>query len=169
MSKEVIENSKTVENITKTQAIDAIKASKKEHDSSNHQPVMSIQNIVKDNTSEIIEKIDSKIPSYVQLYSELYKKYLHIANNFWSTSYLTQKQFLNRIGMDDSKFSLFETFSQAVKKMALFQIDMTENMFKTYISRRLSVLDYYEQMMNWNTSNFYNMFSQSNANKKSQS
>jgi hypothetical protein len=166
MSKETIEKMATIENATKKQLIEAIKTSKKELDSSKQKATVSMQNIVKDNTLEIIEKIDSKIPTYVKLYSDLYKKYLHIASNFCNTSYLTQKEFFDKIGIDDTRLAMFDAYLESVKKMVLLQIDMNENMIQSYVGHRLTVLDFYDQVVNGSIANFAKMFSMFNEYKK---
>lgn len=159
MSKETVEKIATIENATKKQVIEAIKASKKEHDSLEQKTTVSIQNVVKDSTSEIIEKIDSKIPIYVQLYSDLYKKYLHIASNFCTTSYLTQKEICDKMGVNDVRFAMFDAYLESIKKMVLLQIDMNENMIQAYVGHRLTVLDWYDQMINGGIVNFAKMLS----------
>ena len=166
MSKETVEKMATIENITKKQVMEAIKASKKELDSSEQKETDSIQNIVKDNTTEIIEKIDSKIPTYVKLYSDLYKKYLHIASNFCNTSYLTQKKFCDKMGIDETRLAMFDAYLESVKKMVLIQIDMNESMIQAYVGHRLTVLEFYDQMMNGSIANFAKMFSMFNEYKK---
>ncbi|MDE1832367.1 MAG: hypothetical protein KGI02_08375 [Thaumarchaeota archaeon] len=159
MSEKTVETIATIENVTKKQLIDAIKTSKNEHDLSGQKTVVSMPNVIQDNASEIVEKIDSKIPTYVQLYSDLYKKYLHIANNFYTTSCLTQKEFFGKMGVNDAILAMFNAYLGSVKQMVLFQMDMNENMVKSYVSNRLTLLDFYDQMMNRNITNFAKMFS----------
>lgn len=166
MSKETIEKMTTIENVTKKQLIEAIKTSKKELDSSKQKATVFMQNIVKDNTLEIIEKIDSKIPTYVKLYSDLYKKYLHIASNFCNTSYLTQKEFFDKMGIDGTRLAMFDAYLESVKKMVLLQIDMNENMIQSYVCHRLTVLNFYDQVVNGSIANFAKMFSMFNEYKK---
>ena len=149
----------TIENVTKKQLIEAIKTSKNEHDLSGQKIIASMPNIVKNNTSEIIEKIDSKIPIYIQLYSDLYKKYLHIANNFCTTSCLAQKELFDKAGVNDAVLTMFDAYLGSVKQMVLLQIDINENMIQSYVSHRLTVLDFYDQMINRNITNFAKMFS----------
>ena len=166
MSKEIVEKIPPIENVTKKQLVEAIKTSKKEHDSSEQKTTVSIPGIMKDNTSEIIEKIDSKIPIYVQLYSDLYKKYLHIVSNFCTTSYLAQKEFFDKMGVNDTRLAMFDAYLDSVKQMILLQIDVNENMIQSYVDHRLTVLDFYDQMMNGNITNFTKMFSLFNNFKK---
>ncbi|WP_101476800.1 hypothetical protein [Candidatus Nitrosotalea bavarica] len=164
MSKETLERIATIENATKKQVIDAIKMNKKEQDSPEQKTTSP--NIIKDNTSEIIEKIDSKIPTYVKLYSDLYKKYLHITSDFYTASYLAQKEFFGNMGVSDTRLEMFDVYLESVKKMVLLQIDINENVIQSYVGHRLTVLEFYEQMMNRNINNFSKMFSWFNEYKK---
>ncbi len=164
MSKETLEGIATIENVTKKQVVEAIKTNKKEHDSTEQKT--TTPSIIKDNTSEIMEKIDSKIPTYVKLYSDLYKKYLHIASDFCNASYLTQKELFGNMGVNDTRLEMFDAYLESVKKMILLQIDINENMIQSYVGHRLTVLEFYEQMLNRNSNNFSKMLSWFNEYKK---
>lgn len=156
----------TIENVTKKQLVEAIKTSKNEHDLSEQKTTVSRHSIMNDNTSEIIEKIDSKIPTYVQLYSDLYKKYLHIAGNFCTTSFLAQKEFFDKMWVNDTRLAMFDAYLGSAKQPVLLQIDINENMIQSYVDHRLVVLDFYDQMMRRNITNFVKMFSLFNDYKK---
>lgn len=156
MSKETVEKMTTIENVTKKQVIEAIKANKRELESP-EQNTTTVQNIIQNNTLEIIQKMDSKIPKYVQLYSDLYKKYLQIASNLCTKSYLTQKELYEKMEVDDARFTMFDAYLESIKKMVLLQMDITENMFQSYVGFRLTALDFYDQMMNGGMINFAKM------------
>src|SRR6476660_3076503 len=119
MSK-ALEKSNNLENMTKEKMIEVIKASKKESTKTSN---LSSRNIT-DYTSEVIEKMDSKISTYVNLYSELYKKYFHIMDNFYNSCYSNQKEIINKMGVNDAVFTIFDTYLKSVRQMALLQIDM---------------------------------------------
>lgn len=165
MSKEIVEKMTTVENVTKKQVIEAIKANKREIDSPKQNTTV-VQNIIQDNTLEIIEKIDSKIPKYIQLYSDLYKKYLQMASNLCAKSYLTQKEFYEKMEVGDTRFAMFDAYLESMKKMVLLQIDITETMFQSYVGFRLTALDFYDQMMSSGILNFSKMCPMLNNFKK---
>ena len=165
MSKEIVEKMTTIENITKKQAIEAIKANKREIDSP-EQNTTAVQNTIQGNTSEIIEKIDSKIPKYVKLYSDLYKKYLQTASNLCAKSYLTQKEFYEKMEVGDARFTMFEAYLQSIKKMTLLQMDITETIFQSYVGFRLTALDFYDQMLSGSMVNFAKMCPILNSFKK---
>ena len=162
MSNELEEKSTRIEIVKQKQLVETMKVDKKEHDYE-QRSTASTRNTTQTNFSEIFEKIDSKIPSYVQLYSELYKKYLDIARNFWEVSYLNQKEAHDKMGVNDVRLDLFDAYLGSVKKMVLFQIDLSENMIKSYVNHRLSVLEFYDQMMSNNISNFAKMFPKFNV------
>jgi hypothetical protein len=120
---------------------------------------------MEENTFEIIKKIQTKIPTYVKLYSELYKKYLHIMNNFYDIYYLTQKEVFEKTEVNDTVFTLFGIYLRNIKQLNLLQIDISENMVKNYVEYRLTVLDFYDQMINNNMNNFVKKFLDFNLKK----
>lgn len=146
MSIETEGKSTRIENEGQKQLVQSIKSSKKE-DNPEQRSITSMSSVIQDNTTEIIEKIDSKIPAYVQLYSDLYKKYLHIASDFYDAAYLSQKEVYDKIGVGDAGLAMFDSYLRSVKNMILLQIDLSENMIKSYVNNRLTFLEFYEQMM----------------------
>ena len=153
MSK-ALEKSNNVENMTKEKMIEIIKASKNE---SNTKTTGLSSKITTDYASKIIEKMDSKIPSYVNLHSDLYKKYLHIMDNCYNIWYSNQKETIGKMGVNDAAITMFDTYLKSFRQMALLQIDITENMFKNYVGYRLMALDFFDQMINDNMMNFTKM------------
>ncbi|MGI0075554.1 MAG: hypothetical protein ACREA5_06385 [Nitrosotalea sp.] len=154
MSKETVEHMTSVENVTKEKLTEVIKSGKKEHDSSGPQTAVSMCDIMKDNTSEIMQKMNSKIPTYIQLYSDLYKKYLLMTSHFYDTCYIAGKELLGKTGMDDTRSVIFDGYWKSIKQMVLFQIDINENMTKSYVQYRLSVLDSCDDAINQTMTNF---------------
>ncbi|MGI0006436.1 MAG: hypothetical protein ACREAR_00360 [Nitrosotalea sp.] len=158
MSKEILGKVTNFENMPKEKLVEAIKASKDELHSPEQKTTNLTFSILEDNVSEIIEKMESKIPTYVKLYSDLYKKYLHIMNNFCNTCHFTQKEFVDKIVVDDAVITMFDAYLRSIKQMALLQIDLNENMIKNYVGFRLTALDFYDQMINGNINNFAKLF-----------
>ena len=76
MTKERTEKITSVENMTKEKMAETIKTAKREAESLGKKDTMSICDVMKNNTSAIIGKLESQIPIYAQLYSDLYTKYL---------------------------------------------------------------------------------------------
>jgi len=66
---------------------------------SNNQDKISACDVMKENTSKVIKKMESQIPSYVQEYSDLYTEYLHTFDDLFGTCYISEKQFFWQVGI----------------------------------------------------------------------
>lgn len=156
MSNETAEKITSVENITKEKLAEVIKTSKKEN-TSEQKASISIYDTAKDSTSEIIGKMDSKTLTDVQLYSRLYKKYLHMMDHFLGACYTVQKELISKAGMSDTSSSMFDAYLESVKQMALSLMDVNESIAKSHMEFRLSVLDSYDEMVTGTIINFSKM------------
>lgn len=57
------------------------------------QIIPSICDIMKSGTSEIIKKLEIQIPTYAQIYSDIYKEYLHTLDELYGVCYISEKDF----------------------------------------------------------------------------
>ena len=80
-----------------------------------------------------------------------------MTSNLCTKSYLTQKEFYEKMEVGNARFTMFDAYLQSIKKMTLLQIDITENMFQSYVGFRLTALDFYDQMMSGGMINFAKM------------
>ena len=55
---------------------------KTESSRSSTEPSISMCDILKNNTSDVIKKIESNVPSFVQYYADLYNAYLHMFDDW---------------------------------------------------------------------------------------
>ena len=154
-----------VEKMTKQEMAKIIKDAKKEADSLKKENVISICDVMKNNTSDIIQKIESKFPIYVQLYTDLYTKYLHTIDDLYSTCYVSEKEFFDKLGMDKKALQAFDTYWKSVVNITKYQIDVAANFAKMYVQFRLVTIDSYDKMVHtmmdsysraWNQLNSYN-------------
>jgi hypothetical protein len=164
MRTEKSEEISAVENMTKQEMAKIIETAKREAESS-EKNTNSICDVMKNNTSEIIQKIESKFPTYTELYTELYTKYLHTIDDLYSTCYLSEKEFFDKLGMDKTTIQAFEAYWKSITKMFLPQIDMSANFAKMYVQFRLATIDSYDEVAHimidsyvrsWNQFNSYN-------------
>ena len=63
---------------------------------------LSICDIFKDNTSRIINTLEMQIPSHFQIYSDMYKEYLHLINDIFGTCILSEKEFFDKMKIDNN-------------------------------------------------------------------
>ena len=166
MTKERTEKITSVENMTKDKMAETIKAAKKEAESLEKKDTMSICDVMKNNTSAIIGKLESQIPTYAQLYSDLYTKYLHMIDDLYSTCYISEKEFFDKLGMNKTTLGAFDAYWKFITDMTLSQIELTTNFAKTYVQFRLSTLDSYDKAIHLMMDSYAKAWTQFNSNKK---
>ena len=166
MTKERMEKITSVENMTKEKMAETIKAAKGEAESLEKKDTMSICDVMKNNTSEIIRKLESEIPTYMQLYSDLYTKYLHMVDDLYSTCYVSEKEFFDKLGMDKTTLGAFDAYWKFITDMTLSQIEQATNFAKMYVQFRLSALDSYDKTVHLMMDSYARAWTQFNPTKK---
>ena len=125
---------------------------KNKEDSSIPDQKLSICDVMKDDTSEIIKKMESQMPSIFQNYSELYTKYLHLFDNIFGTCYISEKQFFDKLNIDQGVLKQIKANSDSLKAYYLEHIEMSSKIFNEYTKMQISTIksydDYVHLMMN---------------------
>ena len=165
MTTERTEEISAVESMTKQEMAKIIKTAKRETKSSENKNPASICNVMKNNTSEVIQKIESKFPTYAQLYTDLYTKYLHSIDDLYSECYLSQNEFFDKLGMNETTIQAFDDYWKSINNMIMSQIDMSANFAKMYVQFRVSTINSCDKVVHlmmdsyarsWNQFNSYN-------------
>ncbi|HET6458874.1 MAG TPA: hypothetical protein VFG24_08365 [Nitrosopumilaceae archaeon] len=165
MKTEKTEEISAVENMTKQEMAKIIKTAKRKAESSEKENTVSICDVMKNNTSEIIQKIESKFPTYAQLYTDLYTKYLHSMDDLYGECYLSEKEFFDKLGMNKTAIQAFDAYWKSINNMIMSQIDMSANFAKMYVQFRIGTIDSYDKVAHlmmdsyakaWNQFNSYN-------------
>ena len=108
---------------------------------------VSVCDIMKNNTSKVIKKLEMQIPSSVQQYSDLYTAYLHTVDDIFGTCYIAEKEFFDKLNLDQGVLREFQEFSNVFTKMYLDQIEMSAKYVETYVQTRKSSLKIYDNFM----------------------
>jgi hypothetical protein len=108
---------------------------------------ISICDIMKNNTSEVIKKLEMQIPSSVQQYSDLYTTYLHTIDDIFGTCYIAEKKLYDKLNLDQGVLREFQEFSKALTKTYLNQIEISAKYVDAYVQTRKSSLKVYDNFM----------------------
>ena len=108
---------------------------------------VSVCDIMKNNTSEIIKKIESKTPSLMQKYSDLYMQYLHTIDDIFGTCYISEKEFFDKLNLDQNVLKEVEKFSNSLTAISLNQIEASSKYLDAYMQMRVSALKTYDDFM----------------------
>jgi hypothetical protein len=130
---------------------------------SNNQNKISACDVMKDNTSKVIKKMESQIPSYVQEYSDLYAEYLHTFDDLFGTCYISEKQFFDNLGFDQETLKTFDNYSKTLTNFYSSQIDMSTNYLKAYVKMRISAIKSYDRYLHVMMDSYAKSLSQFNS------
>ncbi|PBO84287.1 MAG: hypothetical protein COA77_10325 [Thaumarchaeota archaeon] len=108
---------------------------------------ISICDIMKNSSSQIIQKLESQIPLRFQQYSDLYSTYLHTLDDIFGSCYLSEKEFFDKINIDQNILKTFQTLAQLSIQPCLDQIDMYAKYRQEITQMQISVLKTYDNFL----------------------
>ena len=108
---------------------------------------ISICDIMKNRTSEIVKKIECQIPSTVQQYSDLYTAYLHSIDDMFGTCYISQKEFFDKLGISQEALRNFDKYLESISKSYQNWIDLSSKYGQDYVQTRLSMIKSSDQFI----------------------
>jgi hypothetical protein len=127
---------------------------------------LSICDVMKEDTSEIIKKIESNVPSLFQNYSDLYAEYLHMFDDIFGTCYIAEKEFFDKLNLDSGILRQLKDNSESIKKNCIENIDMTGKFFDEYIKMRISAIKSFDNYTHVMMESYAKMLSQFNKSIK---
>jgi len=148
---------KTDENVTKNSHAKKLVAKPTEQDK------ISVCDVMKTRTSSVIKKMESQIPSYAQEYSDLYVEYLHMYDDLFGTCYLSEKEFFDKLNIDQKTLKAFDNLWSSWEKISTLQIETSTNFMRTYAQMRISALKSFDKYAHTMMDSYANMLSQYNS------
>jgi hypothetical protein len=125
------------------------KAEPKEKSDDKH--TLSVCDVIRDNTNEVIMKIESFLPIYIEDYTDLQEEYLRIAKDFFGTCYIVEKEFLDKMDVDQKAIEGFDKCLKVITKSTISEIDMSSNFQKMFVNNTMLVMksfdDYVKLML----------------------
>jgi len=110
---------------------------------------ISVCDIMKNNTSEVIKKLEAQIPSRVQQYSDLYTTYLHTIDDIFGSCYIAEKELFDKLNLDQGVLREFQGFSNVLTKTYLNHIEMSTKYVEAYVQIPKSSLEAYDNFMHF--------------------
>lgn len=118
----------------------------KEFNHTKHNKI-SICDVMKNNTSSVIKKMETQIPLYVQNYSDLYSESLHMYDDLFGTCYIAEKEFFDKLRFDQNTLKTFDNSSKTLANFYSSQIDMSTNYLNAYVKMRISAIQSYDRYL----------------------
>lgn len=123
---------------------------------------LSICDIMKEDTSEVIKKLESKMPSMFQSYSDMYTRYLHTLDDVYGTCYIAEKEFFDKLNIDQDILKQFKQNSESIKNIYLESIEMSTKLFDQHTKTRMDAIKSFDAYMHTVMESYANMLSQFN-------
>ena len=108
---------------------------------------ISVCDIMKTNTSKIIQKIESQAPAKFQQFSDLYTAYLHTIDDVYGTCYISEKEFFDKLNIDQGVLKSFQEYSKALTETYLDQADLYAKYRQEIIQIQISSLSVFDNYM----------------------
>lgn len=124
----------------------------------------SVCDVMKNNTSKVIKKMESQIPTLVQQYSDLYAAYLHSYDDIFGTCYIAEKEFFDKLGIDKKTIKAFENYSETLTNLFTPQIDAYTIFLRDYVKMRISAIDSFDRHIHVMMDSYSKILSQVNSN-----
>ena len=107
----------------------------------------SFCDLMKGNTSKIIQKVEGNLPLYFQMYSDIYKEYLHMFDDLMGTCYISEKEFFEKLNIDKRSLKLMENYWNEMTQFYSKQIDVSADILKLYSQSRISAIKSYDDYL----------------------
>jgi len=105
----------------------------------------SVCGVMKDNTINIIQKLESEMPPLFQGYADLYTRYLHSIQDVFGTCSLAEKQYFDKMDVDQNMLKAYDDYLKSVTSVVESEIDFSIDFVKRYIQFRLSSVDSWDK------------------------
>lgn len=132
----------------------------------NDEDKISICKLMKEDTSEIMRKLESKIPLHAQNYSNLYTGYLRSMGVLFGTCYITEKEFLDKLDVDQGIQKQMREYSRIAKENYLDGIEIGTKFLDDYVKMGISAMKTSDDNFHTMMGSYSKMLSQFNGSLK---
>lgn len=88
--------------------------------------------MIKENTSKVMSKMDSQIPLYVKMHSDIYRRYRHMMDDFFDAGYALERAELDILFRNDGTRKAAETTTRLYSNALLANLGMYGEFLKWY-------------------------------------
>lgn len=124
---------------------------------------LSVCDVMRDNTNEVIMKIESLLPTYIESFADLQAEYLRIARDFFGTCYIAEKELLDKMGVDQKAIEGFDKYLRIFTKSVISEIEMANNFQKTIVNNAMLAMKSYDDYVKLMLSSYAKMLEYTSA------
>ncbi|MDX1533065.1 MAG: hypothetical protein R3230_02535 [Nitrosopumilaceae archaeon] len=124
---------------------------------------ISICDLFKENTSKLIQKMESQVPLYGQIYSDIYKENFEMLEDIFGTCYISEKEFFDKLNINQYTLKQWDMYWKNAVDFYSKQIDASTNLLKIYAQSRISGMNLYKNYMHLMMDSYQKMLSNFNS------
>jgi hypothetical protein len=117
---------------------------------------------MKTSSSKVIQKLESQNPSCFQQCSDLCAAYLHTIDDVYSTCYISEKEFFDKLNIDQGVLHSIQDYSKTLTDTYLAQIDLYAKFTQEFVQTQFSSLKVYDNFMHTMMDSYAKTLSQLN-------
>jgi len=124
---------------------------------------ISICDIMKNRTSEIVKKMEYQLPLMTQQFSDLYTAYLHSLDDVFGTCYISQKEFIDKLNIPQEVLREFDKSLTILSKSCQNLIDLNSMFWQNYVQTKLSAIKSNDQFVHMTMNSYAQTLANFNA------
>ena len=98
---------------------------------------ISFCDIMKEDTSKMIRETETKMPIFFQSYSDLYTKYLHLLDDIFGTCYIAEKEFFDKLNIDQKTLKQIKKNSEFVRDSYIQYVNTNAKFWDEYMHKMM--------------------------------
>lgn len=107
----------------------------------------SLNDIIKENTSRVFKEMELQSPAHFQMYSDMYKEYLHMLDNMFGMLVRSEKEFIDKMGINSNMVSEIGYVAEKMTDAFLIYLDNCGDCLHLYAKARSEMMRSYDRYM----------------------
>lgn len=118
---------------------------------------LSVCDVMRDNTNEVMMKVEGLVPTYIESFTNLQSEYFRIVRDAFGTCYIVEKELLDKVGLDQKAIEVFDKYLKVFTKSAISEIEMASGFQKTVVNSTMSAMKLYDEYVKLMLSSYAKM------------
>ena len=107
----------------------------------------SVSGTLEKHTMDIMKKLESQIPLHIKSFSDFSREYIKSLEKIYEINCKIESKVFGDMGLDEKSITLLDRYLEASSIFYVSQIDMSAELFKSYLNMRLSLMESYNEFL----------------------
>lgn len=120
----------------------------------------SVSEIMRGDTSEVLQKMEQQMPIIFQNYSNLYTQYLHMLDDIFGTFFISEKKLFENLEIEPKTMKQIKENSKSIKNMYIQNIENSSKLFEGFSKMKIKSMKSYDNYVHDMMTFYFNYLSQ---------